>query len=276
MALKGVAQETLQWLEAGAYRAPSGTMRTIAAAQRAAVEGTRLYTPEQLASHLAGPIGPGGSPQVEVWACRTQEAARRLVQDEGSRIALLNFASARNPGGGFLNGAKAQEEDVARCSGIYPCLLTQPTYYDVNRRQSSLLYTDHAIWSPEVPFFRVRSRSTIELPFTASVITAPAPNAGQFLRRQPEGRPALRRALRRRAGHVLAAAAHKGVRTMLLGAWGCGVFRNDPHDVASAFADWLVHPRFAGVFDRVVFGVFDRTRGRTVLAAFEARFGAGG
>ena len=64
--------------------------------------------------------------------------------DLSSELVLLNFASARNPGGGFLKGARAQEEDLCRCSGLYPALLTQPNYYQINREQSSMIYTDHA------------------------------------------------------------------------------------------------------------------------------------
>ena len=71
---------------------------------------------------------------------------------------MLNFASARNPGGGFLRGAKAQEEDLCRCSGLYETLLECPTYYSVNRHQKSMMYTDHIIYSPKVVFFRTGGR----------------------------------------------------------------------------------------------------------------------
>src|SRR5262249_60941792 len=105
------------------------------------------------------------------------DAARRLYEDEGEQNAVaLNFASARNPGGGFLGGAKAQEEDLARRSALYACLLTQRPYYDANRAERSLLYTDHIIYSPSVPFFRDRALDLVESPFCASIITAPAPN----------------------------------------------------------------------------------------------------
>lgn len=268
MSLKGVAKDTLSILERGSYVAPSGAVRALQPALDDAVAGTELVTPERLRSLLRR-SGPGGRPPTtELWEATTQVCARRLVQDEGcDDVVLLNFASARNPGGGFLRGAKAQEEDVTRCSGLYPCLLTQPAYYDVNRHQSSMLYTDHLIWSPRVPFFRSRSRDVLEAPFLASVITAPAPNAGQHLARG--GDPAsLAEALRRRAGGVLAVAREKGHRTLLLGAWGCGVFRNDPEQVAGVFADWLADPRFGGAFDRVVFGVIDGTRDQRVLSAF--------
>ncbi len=110
----------------------------------------------------------------------------------------------------------------------------------------------------------------LEEPFLASVITSPAPNAGEHLARHPDQRAELQRALEHRAGTVLAAARDRGHRVLLLGAWGCGVFRNDPTAVARTFRTWLEGPTFAGCFDRVVFGIYDRTKGRGVLSAFEA------
>lgn len=274
MSLRGIAKDTLSIVEAGSYTAPSGALRSIAVEQARAVAGTRLYTPAQL-SALMRVVSPGGpAPRVEVREGTTQAVARQLVQDEGvANPVLLNFASARNPGGGFLNGARAQEEDVTRCSGLYLCLLEQPAYYAANRAEPSLLYTDRLIASPGVPFFRDDNRSRLEAPFLASVITAPAPNAGQHLRRFPGAHAEVDEALRRRAGYVLAAARDLGHRVLLLGAWGCGVFGNDPVRVADAFSSWLESATFAGAFDRVVFAVIDGRAGQPALVVFEARFG---
>ncbi len=190
-------------------------------------------------------------------------------------LLLLSFASARNPGGGFVNGAKAQEEDLARCSALYACIREQVTYYEANRRTESMLYTDHLVYSPRVPFFQTRSRGPLlERPFTASVITAPAPNAGQALRRDTSAGPAIEAALRRRARAILAVSAERKHRVLLLGAWGCGVFQNDPAMVADAFGAWLDHPTFAGQFDRVVFAVLDKSANQPTLRAFQQRFPA--
>ncbi|HYF62629.1 MAG TPA: TIGR02452 family protein [Herpetosiphonaceae bacterium] len=276
MSLKGIAKETLDILAAGGYVGPGGARVEFGAEQRAAVAGTALYTPEQgaaLLDGLGGGTSSGGAPRIAVTAESTQAAAARLVLGEGvADLALLSFASARNPGGGFITGARAQEEDLARSSGIYPCLLTQPAYYDANRAQSSLLYTDHVIYSPGVPWFRTRNRELLERMFLASVITAPAPNSGEVRRRDPAAGPAIEAALRRRAGIVLAVARERGHRTLLLGAWGCGVFRNDPVMVADAFGDWLERPQFRGCFDRVEFAIYDSSADRGTLRAFQERF----
>jgi uncharacterized protein (TIGR02452 family) len=150
MSLRGVAQETLQIIETGRVQSAD-----ISRELKAAISGTILYRPGELSLDLTQP----GRPRIEVSDETTQVAARRLLQDEAvPELVLLNYASARNPGGGFLGGAKAQEEDLCRCSGLYACLITQPEYYEVNRAQASMLYTDHIIYSPRVPFFRDRSR----------------------------------------------------------------------------------------------------------------------
>jgi uncharacterized protein (TIGR02452 family) len=279
MHLANVAAETLAILERGSYRAPSGATVDLREQLELAVRDTILYTPDELESLLAArharlawrrPLA------VEVTLETTAQAARRLSPADGREapggVAALNCASARRPGGGFLGGARAQEEDLARGSGLYPCLLAQPRYYDANRAQPSALHTDHIIHSPRVPFFRDDQNRLLERPFLVSVITAPAPNAGEVLRREPAARPAVRAALERRAGGVLAVAADQGHRHLVLGAWGCGVFRNDPVEVADVFAAWLAGPDFGDHFDRVVFAVYDPSRDQATLAAFRQRF----
>lgn len=273
MSLKDIAQETLKIIQEGFVNS-SGKVIDFALEQKAAEAGTILYTPEQLSQLLAKSVFQSNNqPIIEVTEETTQTAAHRLVTTENcSDLVLLNYASACNPGGGFLNGAKAQEEDLARCSGLYPCLLTQPDYYEINRAYESLLYTDYIIYSPKVPWFKTSSSQLLEDFFLASVITAPAPNAGQFLRRNRDAHSEVEEALRRRAGYVLTVARENGHRSLLLGAWGCGVFRNDPYHVASAFFYWLVSPKFKGCFDRVVFAIYDPTQEKNTLKAFQHLF----
>ncbi|MCA9695167.1 MAG: TIGR02452 family protein, partial [Myxococcales bacterium] len=209
MSLKHLARATLALIEAGSYER-DGALVPFAAAQRAAVAGARLYTPEALATLRSAPVPDGEPGALRVTDELTAAAARRLTS-AGREVAALNFASARNPGGGFLNGARAQEEELCRCSGLYPTLLTQRAYYEANRAESSLIYTDHAIYSPGVPFFRVRARdSLLPAPFLVHVITAPAPNAGPLLQRDPAAGPAIAEAFTRRWANVLAIARANG------------------------------------------------------------------
>jgi uncharacterized protein (TIGR02452 family) len=271
MSLTGIAKETVRIVEQGAYEAPSGRTVSIREAMERAVRGTVLYRPGDFAQ-LEVPPASGGPLRTEVTPEKTGNAARRLIEREGvERVLALNFASARSPGGGFLGGAKAQEEDLARCSALYACLLTQRDYYDVNRAEPSLLYTDHIIYSPGVPFFRSEGLELFEEPFHVSLITAPAPNAGQTLQRDLTQGPRIREVLHSRALKVLRIAAQRGYRTLVLGAWGCGAFRNDPKDAADAFSAAL--EALPGAFERVVFAVYERNGDGPNLRTFRERFG---
>lgn len=273
MSLADVSRKTVEIVDRGSYVTPSGATVDIRAAIDAALRGTVLYRPYELAELSAHPGAEGAPPpRLSVTPETTAEAARRLVEAEGiPHVVALNFASAKNPGGGFLGGAKAQEEDLARCSALYACQLTQRGFYNANRAKPSMLYTDHIIYSPEVPFFRDEHHTLLEAPFLVSLITAPAPNAGEAARNGRGEARKVRATLDARAGHVLAVAAAHGHRCVVLGAWGCGVFRNEPRDVADAFALWLDHPRFRGAFDRIVFAVYERNDDRPTGRIFEER-----
>jgi uncharacterized protein (TIGR02452 family) len=205
---------------------------------------------------------------LEVTGESTLEALVRLAGH--GHVACLNFASARNPGGGFLGGAQAQEESLARSSALYPCQLTQMSHYERNRHQKSLLYLDLALWSPLVPFFRDDDGAWLDAPVLASVITCAAPNAGALGRNTSVEE--LRATLERRGRFVLDIARHHGVDTLVLGAWGAGVFRNDPVMVADIFKKLLARD-FASVFARVGFAVIGTSESSANHRAFAEAFG---
>ncbi|MEU3660593.1 TIGR02452 family protein [Streptomyces sp. NPDC032940] len=270
--LRSIAQQTEQIVTAGTYRTPGGREVSIAAAVAAAREGTRMHGPEPVAVPPSVPAvdAPAVDATVfEVTGESTLEAARRL----GGEVAVLNFASARNPGGGYLNGAQAQEEALCRASALYTCLLRARPFYDHHRAHRDPFYTDRVLHSPAVPVFRDDRGRLLETPYTAGFLTAAAPNAGVVLRTAPERAGELGPALAVRAERVLETAAAHGYRRLVLGAWGCGVFRNDPAQVAGAFRT-LLGPggRFAPAFERVTFGILDRTPGGTVREAFARAF----
>ncbi|WP_239152733.1 TIGR02452 family protein [Virgisporangium aurantiacum] len=256
--LREIARVTVEIAGAGHYRTPSGRQVTIDVA--AAVAGTRLYEPGETL-----PKAAPGTPDIEVTHESTLVATRRLQGD----VAALVFASAKNPGGGFLGGAKAQEEDLARASALYPCLRAASDFYAHHRDQRDLRYTDRVIYSPAVPVFRDDKGALLDEPYTTSFLTAAAPNAGAIHRNQPADARDLPAVLARRATRVLRVAAAHGHRTLVLGAWGCGVFRNDPATVANAFADAL---REVAQFDRIVFAIRDGRSGTPVYRAFESVF----
>lgn len=268
-----LARQTVEIVAQGQYIAPSGHRVDIAELVQAAKQGTKLYH-SQLPG-LGALLHPLPDAQIEVTGESTFAAMHRLQQEGRGRIGCLNFASAKNPGGGFLNGAEAQEEALSRASALYDCLLCQPEYYARNRANRSCLYLDLVIAIPDVPFIRDDEGHLLEEPLLASVITAPAPNAGAVKANEPDQASEIEPTLRRRAELVLYAAARTGVEHLVLGAWGCGVFRNDPGMVARAFAD-LVSPGrpWSVYFKKVTFAVFDPTGTGPNLQAFEKQFSA--
>ncbi|MET8200831.1 TIGR02452 family protein [Micromonospora taraxaci] len=260
--LREIARQTVAIAESGRYRNGSGAEVVIGEAVRAAIAGTRHHLPDDV---LAVRDAEPGIATVEVTHESTLQAAHRLGPD----AACLVFASAKNPGGGFLGGAKAQEESIARASALYPCLLAAPEFYAFHREQGDLRYSDRVIYSPLVPVFRDDRGNLLDQSYTTSFLTAAAPNLGAIVSNQPAHATDVPAVLARRARRVLEVAATHGHRTIVLGAWGCGVFRNDPATVAGAFAEAL---QVVDRFDHVVFAIHDNLPGTPVYRTFVERF----
>jgi len=260
---RAIARDTVEALRRGSYQTSHGTEVAIAEPLARAVAGTRLYLPDD-----ALPPAPTAvaDPTVEVTNESTLAATRRL----GGDLACLVFASARNPGGGFRNGAQAQEESIARSSGLFACLVAARDFYTAHRADPDLGYSDRVIYSPRVPVFRDDHGRPLPAPYPVSFLTAAAPNRAAMLRHQPDRLADVPALLRRRAARVLAVAAAHGHRRLVLGAWGCGVFGNEPTVVAEAFAAAL---RAGPWFDHVVFAVLDRQHGAPTHAAFQRVLG---
>jgi uncharacterized protein (TIGR02452 family) len=269
--LRGVAAANAQIVATGEYTTDDGATVVVGPALEAAISGTVSYPPDGLIDVPRAETGHQTS--FEVTAEDSLQAARRLHRAGAGRIAVLNFASARNPGGGYLGGARAQEEDLCRNSLLYPCLQQAPDYYAAHRGSPDLLYSHRVIWSPDVPAHRDDDGRLLAEPYPVSFLTSPAPNAGEALRRDRSARNRIPRVLHERAERVLAVAAHHGARRLVLGAWGCGVFRNDPREVAEAFRSHLAAGgAFSTVFERVVFAVWDRSPDSANRAVFRRTF----
>lgn len=270
-----LAKETLSILEAGTYTPEGGKPVSIRSAQKACEKGTVLYTPEAL-SHLSPSDVNGEATRFDVSGETTLAAAQRLVQESAlPQVACLNFASAKNAGGGFLSGSQAQEESLARSSGLYRSQGRARAYYEANRDCETCLYTDHIIFSPEVPVIRNDSGQLLEEPFKVTMITAPAVNAGAIRQNEPDQVAEIRSVMLRRAGYVLAVARANACEHLILGAWGCGVFQNDPEEVAAVFAELLLNGGpYATAFKSIVFAVLDRSDDQAIIEPFRARFAA--
>lgn len=162
---KAVARETLQIMDQGYYEY-EGQKVSIQSDMDASVDKSRLITPDEGATLLERYGGGTCTKTLEVRVenLSTVDAIRKLAQEGRENIGVLNFASAKNPGGGFINGAMAQEESLAASSTLYRTLTVHEEYYRENRAQRSMMYTNYAIYSPDVVFFRDGRFQLVESP----------------------------------------------------------------------------------------------------------------
>ncbi len=264
-----IAKQSLAACDAGFYENDDDVRIELAPAIAAAKAGTVLY--ELGSQELTAPRRDRAQ-RISVTGETTIDAMIRLAP-AGGHLGCLNFASAKRPGGGFLGGAQAQEESLARASGLYACLQMKPEYYARNKAFGSALYQDTIIYSPGVPFFRDDNGGWLAAPVLASVITAAAPNVSALKEQNKFDAEDVAEVLENRSRFVLAIAAHHQIDRLVLGAWGAGVFGNDPKQVAAIFAE-LLGGDFAGAFDDVVFAVLGTRETSANHRAFADVFGA--
>jgi uncharacterized protein (TIGR02452 family) len=268
-----IAEETVAALERGSYIAPSGSVVDFTPLLSQCVAGTECFEPEKLTKIREQVLArtPIADPTEFELANETtlQGSARMVESGKYQHIGVLNFASAKNPGGGFLGGAKAQEESLARSSGLYHSLLHCPDYYAFHRRMKSSLYSDWMIFSPNCPVLRTDQGHWLEVPFAVSFITSAAPNAGAVQANEPHNLSKIPFVFRERISKLLALAVDQGCDALVLGAWGCGVFRNDPEVVASLFVEHLgFKGECWGRFKKVQFSVLDTSKTQAIYTAF--------
>jgi uncharacterized protein (TIGR02452 family) len=254
-----IAQDTLAILHDGSYTSPSGRKVDLGDLIDRSITGTQSYPPRSSVPESV----PGDRQTVIEVVNETTLAAGKRLSDAGHRVAALNFASAKNAGGGFLGGSRAQEESLARSSALYAAIRDNPMYAH-HRRGSDAMYSNYAIYSPDVPVFKDDGGTLLEGPWLCSFITAPAVNAKVVLGRNPSRKQQIADEMWRRVLKVLGIAARHDHDTLVLGAWGCGVFGNDPVEIAGLFRRAL-EENFAGAFAQVVFAVTDSSAdGRTI------------
>ncbi|WP_405172939.1 TIGR02452 family protein [Paenibacillus sp. FSL H8-0280] len=280
-----IAQQTLAILDEGQYVNGYDRQVEIGIDVQHAIRNSVLYRPSEL-SGLRGKLrtearaethsvassteAESVSVRIEVTGETTLRAASRLTVDEGREdVVCLNFASAKNPGGGFLGGSQAQEESLARATGLYPCIAQMDEMYEYNRKQRSGLYSNYMIYSPDVPVIRDDEDRLLDKYYVSSFITAPAVNAGVVKERGEADDLQIESVMKERIRYILDVAVSNGHRTIVLGAYGCGVFRNEPAVVAKYFHDVLVGEGFKDSFERIVFAVYDRSSGQRTLKAFQ-------
>lgn len=263
---KIIADETIEAIKNERYKTASGRTLSLDKLIQPAIRGSKLYKPDWIPDFAAK---ENKSPIISVTHESTLEAAARL---SGKNACALNFASAKNPGGGFLRGSIAQEETIARSSALYPTLIAHPEYYEENKRSqkdSIGIYKDYAIYSPNVPVIRNDAGDWLDAPYLISVVTSPAPNRRAILddfKSEDDELPTqtetvIHLVFVRRMVQVLRIMAENNHRTIILGAWGCGIFGNKPEVVAPMFKAVLEQIPY---FDEIVFAIYDKPDSETM------------
>ena len=212
---------------------------------------------------------------------RSLEAAEPYAK-QGKKVCVLNFASASNPGGGVVHGSSAQEECICRCTTLYPCLNLSAmwdAFYMPHRKADNPLYNNDCIYTPNVCVFKSDTNFPELLPkaewWTVNILTCAAPN----LRERPSNAmnpnagtttakisaTELEKLLTSRVRRIFEVAVAHGNEVLILGAFGCGAFRNPPELVAKVFRS--VMQDYLGCFEVIEYAVYHTER---ELANFEA------
>lgn len=164
-------------------------------------------------------------------------------------VTVLNFASYKNPGGKFIEGSSAQEESLCHASFLYNVLASCSVYYEWNNEHKNRgLYENRAIYSPDVLFQKGKEERDCDVITCAAPNITPSRKYGWGITNEENTE-----ALKSRIKFVLDIAADQKRETLILGAFGCGVFGQDAEEVANIFMDYLTTTH--KMFKKVIFAI---------------------
>lgn len=219
------------------------------------------------------------SASIDVYSGTTFDVAKRYRAL--GKVAVLNFANPETPGGGVQFGAMAQEECLCRSSNLFACISASNVfeeYYGYHRSVRSHFYTDRLIYTKEVTVFKDDNLVPQMLPendwFEVDVITCAAP---YIAKRKYTNTVALCSLFKNRIKNIFEAALDNNVDVLVLGAFGCGAFKNPPNIVARAFNEVIKENRYQDSFKQIVFAIKSTTNNAPWdacpnLVAFELEF----
>lgn len=270
-----IFRETTKYIREGGYTAPSG--KRIRFDFTKMLEGEACFKDELPAA--SSDVVPEGT-QVMVEHNDCLRVAERLVK-EGYNPLLLNFASAGHPGGGVESGARAQEETICRRSTLtrsifsfYPYTASKYHYGLHSGEQYPITSPFSAIYSPDVTVFREGIDCRLmENPYNVAVVTCAALNLnGMYsIKLTHEGRmpKAAIDITLNKIRTIFRIGLKYGHDSLLLGAFGCGAFKNPPEDMAKLFHTVMEEPEFKDKFRLITFAIIDRDPSNPNLKVFE-------
>lgn len=232
------------------------------------IDKTFLISPDKFNEYLEIDLTPKvENQQIEVINSSTIQA---IVENRMyGKIGVLNFASANNPGGGFLGGASAQEESLARSSSLYASLRNQMEMYEFNRKWGKFIYSNYSIYSPDTLFWFDDEGESLNEKIKVDVVTCPAPNKGAMIQHNREDElEQINHVFRKRIEFVFKIAYQNKIDVLILGAWGCGVFKNEVHEVAQYFKK-IIDEKVVNCFSKIVFAVYDSSEERDKYNTFK-------
>lgn len=266
--LKEVAKNTLQIIKNKSYKIKNNTIN-LEEDLKNCLNNTKLYVEDININDIQK---SDQKCKFEFTKETTMSAAKRLFDNKGS-VCILNFASAKHPGGGFENGSMAQEESIAYISSLYDSLNKfYDDFYAFHLKKCNAFYSDRIIYSKGIIVFKDEKYNLLENPYYINVITSPAVNAGTVINwNNPKETQKINPAMEQRIRKIIKTAIVNGDKTIVLGAFGCGVFKNKIEDVAKIFKKVLITEGYKDYFETIVFAIYDRT-GDKALNTFKGKF----
>ncbi len=260
------ATSTKRLLQQGYYINSLGERVDLQEPLDKALANTQLYNPEELELLPARFKRDAMATRFEATRETNISAIQRLQGNRSGRVMCLNFASLDVAAGTTEN---TQQDRLINASGLGACLSVAPSFYEHQQSAAAFLYTDYMLHSPKVPFFLDDDGRLTDKPYYAGIITAMAVNAGAICQHEPENTPRIEITMRIRIRKMLTLCAAQGYEHLVLGAWGCGEFKNDPVMVAELFRETLTD-HFAGCFRHIIFAV--DTDDEHIFQPFYTRF----
>lgn len=250
-----IAEKTFEEINNGVYFTSEGEEKSeLGDLIKNATENSRImYVSDLVGSHSC----PDGKKVFVDFYQGTTVYTLKLIHTlyPSERIGLLNFASAIQPGGGFLTGAQAQEESLCRSSSLYDCLSPfDDTFYMLPQRNG--VYSNACIISPQVPFFKDDNGEYWNDIICSDVVSIACVNITKFLPKTKSSRTIIHMVLKLRIRMILSAFEKLKSKTIILGAWGCGVFRNSIQEISHLFAKILKNYK-SNCIERVIFAIPD-------------------
>ena len=206
--------------------------------------------------------------EIGVWQWDCLDAAKELQRMDSGKTAVLNLANRQNPGGGVYSGSGAQEESCFLRSDyfltLYPFAAYAPQYgLPKAEKQYPMDRNFGGVWSEGVTVFRGKESEGYPLldePWQTNFIAVAGLNRPPLVLEDGEERltPEMAQATLNKIRTILGIAADNHVTQLVLGALGCGAFRNPPRHVAQLFRQALEEPAFRGRFQKVVFAIINR------------------